>query len=226
MSSTRIRARTRLHYAAAAGLLAAVAVFATAIPASAHDSLLTSTPSPGERLELAPSEVSLRFSDDVLALGAAIIVTGEDGRDWALPDPVIVDDTVTAALSPGMPDASYELRWRVVSADGHPISGVIPFTVGDGSPFVPTPEPEVQQTVAPGSGSGAGLGPGAGIQTTPCSDDASDILRSVAIGIGGAVLALGLAMGIQAIRRRARHKAAAATTTHIDPDDASGSHLS
>lgn len=222
MSSIRTRARTRLHYAAAVGLLAGVAVFATATPASAHDSLLTSTPAAGERLELAPSEVSLTFSDDVLALGAAIIVTGEDSRDWALPDPVIVDDTVTAALSPGMPDASYELRWRVVSADGHPISGVIPFTVGDGSPSVPTPEPEVQQTVAPG----AGLGPGAGIQTTPCSDDASDILRSVAIGIGGAVLALGLAMGIQTIRRRARHKAAAATTTHIDPDDASGSHLS
>lgn len=227
MSPSRTRARARLQLAAAAALLAGVAVFATAAPASAHDSLLSSTPTPGERLAVAPSEISLRFSDDVLALGAAIIVIDEGGRDWALPDPVVVENTVSAALSPGMPAAGYELRWRVVSSDGHPISGVIPFTVGDGEPFIgtkggtgeevplgPESEPGSESALNSGSepdrgadpGAAPGADPDAGSPGAQRSTGAVDVLRSFAIGIGGAALALGVALLIQFITRRVRRK--------------------
>ena len=225
------RRHARLQQTAAAVLLAVAAIFASSAPASAHDSLIESTPAPGERFDVAPSGVTLTFSAEVLTLGAVIIVADDSGRDWALPDPVIADGTVSAELLPDMPPAGYELRWRVVSADGHPISGVIPFTVGDGTAMVGTPEtsttaPEVTPEVPPVPGSG--LGPDAGIQTTPCRDDAGDILRSVAIGIGGAVLALGIAMLIQFIRRRTPRTTTGAPESapaqNIEPDDTSGSH--
>lgn len=233
------RRRPRLQHTAAATLLTAVAIFATSASASAHDTLINSTPAPGERFDVAPSEVSLTFSDDVLTLGAAIIVADESGRDWALPDPVIADDTVSASLASGMAAAGYELRWRVVSADGHPISGVIPFTIGDGEPFVGAPsdgasEPNTQESSAPETntavplGPGSELGPDAGIQTVTRNNDAGGILRSVALGVGGAVLALGIAMLVQFIRRRTPRPDVgaleSAPTQHIDPDDTSGSH--
>ena len=117
-------------------LAAALAFFATSTAASAHDSLISSSPEEGQRLEAAPAEDSLRFTADVLPIGAAVIVSDAADRDWVSGEVVLVGDTVTAPLEACMPDAGYELRWRVVSSDGHPISGLIPFTVGDGELIV------------------------------------------------------------------------------------------
>jgi hypothetical protein len=36
-----------------------------------------------ERLDAAPSEVSLTFSADVLTIGAAVVIADASGRDWA-----------------------------------------------------------------------------------------------------------------------------------------------
>jgi hypothetical protein len=33
-----------------------------------------------------------------------------------------------------MPEGSYQVRWRVVSSDGHPISGSFEFAVGQKTP--------------------------------------------------------------------------------------------
>jgi methionine-rich copper-binding protein CopC len=107
-----------------------VGVLGFASPAAAHDELVASTPSIGEQLASAPSEVSLTFSADVLTIGAAVIIADGAGRDWVADEPVVTDGVVTVGLQSGMPDAGYEIRWRVVSEDGHPISGLVPFTVG------------------------------------------------------------------------------------------------
>ncbi|MGO1850708.1 copper resistance CopC family protein [Microbacterium sp.] len=125
----------------AAGLaVAAVAMLATAAPASAHDQLVSSTPSDGEQLAAAPSEISMTFSGELIVLdssmtGAVVLVVDEAGTDWADGDVTVSADTVTADLKPGMPVAGYQVRWQVVSEDGHPISGVIPFTIGDAEPM-------------------------------------------------------------------------------------------
>lgn len=39
------------------------------------------------------------------------------------------------ALDGELPAAGYVVEWRVVSSDGHPISGTIPFTVDGGAPI-------------------------------------------------------------------------------------------
>lgn len=174
-------------------------VLATPAPASAHDELIASTPSAGERLTVAPSDVSLSFSADVLTIGAAIIVVDESGHDWAAAEPTVSEGTVTVPLEAGMAEAGYEIRWRVVSSDGHPISGLIPFTVGDADPLV---------RAASGSGSSTQTG------TDPRDDDTDQsaddsaasenagVLRVAAFGAGGAALAAGVFIIFSLLRRR------------------------
>lgn len=175
-------------------VVALVSVFVVAAPAAAHDELLASTPVSGEQLAAAPENVSLAFSADVLTLGAAIIVVDQSGRDWVAGEPIVVEGVVTAPLAGGLPEAGYEIRWRVVSSDGHPISGLIPFTVGDA-------EPLERAAVTPSSVAEAPLEQNAQDLGT---HDVGAIPRVVVVGLVGATLALALFAVIFFIRRRAR----------------------
>lgn len=119
---------------AGTGALLALLVAVGASPAAAHDQLLDSSPSEGEHLDVSPTEVSLTFSDDILTIGPAVIVVDAAGQRWTDGDPVLDGPAVVTDLVDDLPDGSYQVRWRVVSSDGHPIADVISFTVGDASP--------------------------------------------------------------------------------------------
>jgi methionine-rich copper-binding protein CopC len=117
--------------AVATVVIAATAVLTAAGGAQAHDALVASSPAPDSHLDEAPSIVTLTFSAEVLEIGAAVVVDDAAGHDWVADPVVVTRDTVTATLTPGLPDGSYQVRWRIVSADGHPISDVFAFSVGD-----------------------------------------------------------------------------------------------
>lgn len=110
---------------------------ATASPAAAHDALVSSSPAEGEQLVAPPAQITLEFSNEVLAMGAEVQVNDTTGRNWVTGDAAITGRTVVAPVAEGMPAGSYEVLWKVVSADGHPISAAIPFTVLQGA--TPTP---------------------------------------------------------------------------------------
>ncbi|HWS56943.1 MAG TPA: copper resistance protein CopC, partial [Actinotalea sp.] len=57
-----------------------------------------------------------------------VLVTGPGGA-VAVGEPVVQGTTVTAPLPSDLASGDYTIAWRVVSADGHPIQGTIPFTV-------------------------------------------------------------------------------------------------
>lgn len=209
-------------------LVAAFAVFATSVPASAHDSLISSSPEPGARLDAAPAEVSLHFSDDVLTLGAALIVADGDGRDWVVGDVGIAGNTVSAQLNGVLPEAGYEIRWRVVSSDGHPISGIVPFTVGEGTPLLRSAVEDG------GAGSSTNTGPDAAVDPAQpeqgqIAEDGGGIPRVVVLGLGGAVVALAIAAVIAFIRRRTRVgdqvTGLGSVATHNSRDESSGNSL-
>lgn len=193
-----------------AGLtVAVVAMLATAAPASAHDKLISSDPASDQELAEAPTTVSLTFSADVLDMGAAVVVSDEGGTDWVSAAPTIDGPTVTATLDEDMPDAGYEIRWRVVSSDGHPITGVVPFVVGDGTPVS-------------GGAATAGADPGpqtstqSSTQTQTAQDDEGP-WRAVLVGAGGAAVAVALLALVQLLRRRRDAAGADGTGDHAGP---------
>lgn len=196
------RSRSRFAGLAAAAAVAAALVLTTALPASAHDELLSSSPSPGESLANAPEVVTLTFSGELLVTGAAVIVVDADGRDWVVGEPEILGTTVTATLDDGMPEAGFEIRWRVVSSDGHPISGLVPFTIGAGEPLVREATESTADTATPQDQS---------------AQENQSALRVVLIGIGGAAVAVGLLTLITFLRRRR------ARATGTGPVDAAAS---
>ncbi len=127
---------SRRLVAASAALALAVLVVVPGGAAFAHEQLLESSPAPNARLDSAPAEASLTFSADVLTIGAVVLVVDGAGTNWAVGDARLDGSTVSVTVDPLIPVGGYEVRWRVVSGDGHPISGIIPFTIGDASPLV------------------------------------------------------------------------------------------
>lgn len=194
---------SRFRRLAAGLVLAGIAALATAAPASAHDQLISSTPDDGEQLALAPASVTMTFSGDLLVLdesttGATVLVVDASGTDWVASAPTVSGRDVTVDLTPGMPVAGYQVRWQVVSEDGHPIAGVIPFTVGDAAPM---PTETGNGAIAPSTvPSGAGTGSTASDQS---ADETSGAVRVVLVGVGGAALAA-LAFVLSRFLRRPR----------------------
>ena len=181
--------------------VAATAILAAAGEAQAHDALVASSPAPDSHLDEAPSTVSLTFSAEVLEIGAAIVVDDEAGHDWVADPVVVTRDIVTATLAPDMPDGAYQVRWRIVSADGHPISDAFGFSVGEG---------RVSSPSAPADGGPESSSP------TPTDQSTSDAGAFFAILIGVTAVA-GTAAGYLIIRfirtRRERRGAPGSTDT-------------
>ena len=109
----------------------------TAVPASAHATLVSTDPGEGARLETVPGEVTLEFSEGV-SLGAGYArVLGADGERVDTGAAAVQGSVLTIPLRDGLGDDGYLVTFRVISADSHPISGAYSFVVGDGE-LVPT----------------------------------------------------------------------------------------
>lgn len=115
------------------GLVIIVFTLAAATEAaSAHAVVVSSTPGDGERLSTPPTEVTITFSEGVSGeLGGIKVLdaTGErvDQGETTQPTPV----SLRVGLRPDLPDGSFVANYKIVSADGHAISGAVLFTVGN-----------------------------------------------------------------------------------------------
>ena len=131
MTSTTSR---RLLAATVGGLLALCLAVLAAPSAFAHASLLETTPSDGQAVDDAPSQVAWTFNEDVTSTTGALRVFDADGErvdtgEQSQPAP----DQLTVGLREDLGDGSYVATYRVTSADGHLIRGAFPFQVGDGA---------------------------------------------------------------------------------------------
>lgn len=118
-------------------LLGAVALLLGGTPAWAHSRLVSSDPVAGARLGAGPSTVSLTFNEPVQAGFTTLTVIGPEGADYRTGEITEVDTTISVGVLPLGPAGTYQLGYRVVSADGHPVEGAVPFdltTAGPGSP--------------------------------------------------------------------------------------------
>lgn len=118
------------------GLVVAVAAFLGATAAaSAHASLLRSTPSEGAVVQTAPAGIVLGFSEAVTPL---VIELSAPDSSSARPAAKAVGADLTIDWPAQDAPGTYLLSWRVVSSDGHPVAGVLPFSIGSPSATPPT----------------------------------------------------------------------------------------
>lgn len=110
-------------------LVAALSVLAFA-PASAHDQLVSSNPEDGAKLDQQPEWIEMTFSGEVQEVGSEVKVE-IDGTDVSAGELAVDGTKLTVALPDNLKPGEYTVIWRVVSSDGHPISGEYGFTIND-----------------------------------------------------------------------------------------------
>ena len=128
----------------AASILALVtSVTLTALPASSHEQLVDQEPKSGQVLEAGISEVRLSFSDDLISLdnsaGSEIVILDSNQNPVNNGCAVIDARTAIARADIDTP-GPYQVGWRVVSGDGHPISGSFSFVVENNSGYIADPD--------------------------------------------------------------------------------------
>lgn len=107
----------------------AAAVLALALPSAAfaHARFLYSSPADGQVLDSAPRALVVHF-DDVVTVGPAIAAVDATGRSLLDGKPHAHDRTLTIPLRESR-DRTYDVRWSVISDDGHNVTGVLAFTI-------------------------------------------------------------------------------------------------
>ncbi|RIJ76914.1 hypothetical protein D1871_09860 [Nakamurella silvestris] len=110
-------------------VLAAVIAMLSAAPAWAHATLLSTDPGQGSVLQAAPATVSLTFSEPIGPAAETFELYGPDGFRAAVPARGL-DAVVTALLPEGLAQGTFQLDWRVISVDSHPLAGTLTFSVG------------------------------------------------------------------------------------------------
>ena len=120
-----------------------VAQVSAAGPAAAHAELVASTPANGEQLREAPPEVALQFTEPVALVEGGLQLLDVEGQQLDAPPPVLAGSTVRWPMPTQLPDGAYVVSWRVVSGDGHPVSGAFAFGIGVAPDAVASAAPTV-----------------------------------------------------------------------------------
>lgn len=123
----------------AAVLGAVLTVLGTAVPASAHATLVSSDPAEGAIVESSPDTVTFTFDEPVQLVPDGLLAFDATGERIDI-DGAASDTEVTGDLPADLADGTYVVTWRVVSADGHPIAGSLTFHVGAPSLTVEAPD--------------------------------------------------------------------------------------
>lgn len=102
-------------------------VFGTSSLAGAHAVLLSMSPEPEAVLGDSPPEVVLAFSEPVSATATAIRVFDPTGAEVSGVKPSVENSVLSAKLPTLKVTGSYTVAWKVVSDDGHVVSGAYLF---------------------------------------------------------------------------------------------------
>lgn len=212
----------RLLLTVRATVLGGLLILLSAAPASAHSALLSTDPVEGSVLSEAPSVVTLVFNEDV----APQFVDGAITLGTEAPVPVtatvtggqVALDVAAETVTSGAGQA-WQVDYRVVSADGHPISGTVAFTVeavssaaASTSAAVPaeTPVGDSATTTPSGTASEAptatsSTAPSATTSqtsTAPAPSGGSSSTLALATGLGAVAIAVAVGVVVMARRRR------------------------
>jgi len=184
-------------------LLVSVSFIGGAIPASAHADLTGTSPVDGAVLESEPESLTLSFNSRILDGMAKIAVTNSLDE---LVTGVVAESastTVTALWPADLPGDTYVVAYRIVSEDGHPITGTFSFSYPDSQTVmaesdvttvdIPTVEPDqtaLEQSVAESANNAS------------TSSDSPSATRSLLVWALGFLALVAVAAGLFRWRRR------------------------
>lgn len=141
-------ARVRIT-ALVVSLMAAFVVLAGVGTASAHADFVSSDPADGAILSTPPAQMTLTFSEDLLAGANTVSITDKTGAVVATESVEPQGPSIVMPWPSAASGGTYQVAYRVVSADGHPITGAVVITVGRSSP---EPMPAAAEDAEPESG--------------------------------------------------------------------------
>lgn len=134
-----------------AALIPLTVLALTSSPAFGHASEVESAPAADQVLDSAPREVRIDFDSGLLEMGSALIVRDADGRSITTGPAVVKDRAFSVPVDPSATPGTYEVAYRVVSADGHTIEGSFAYTV-DGGAAAPAQQPVAANESSDGAG--------------------------------------------------------------------------
>ncbi|PKG23290.1 copper resistance CopC/CopD family protein [Niallia nealsonii] len=115
-------------------LLLFLSFFLLQANASAHAYITNSTPVENESLDKAPKKVEIEFNEKIQSGFTVLNVLNSAGERVDKRDVAIDKKTqksISVTLKDGLKNDVYTVEWRVLSADGHSVSGMIPFSIGE-----------------------------------------------------------------------------------------------
>lgn len=154
-----------------------LALAGPASPAAAHAFLNESDPADGAVVDTAPERVTLTFSEPVRPVPDRVLAVGPDGERVDAGEPSAEGPVLTVPLEATDARGTYLVSFRVISADSHPVSGALTFSVGAPSQTPPLP---------------GGGGAGDGIASTALSVVKYFGYAGVVLVVGPAVVLAGL----------------------------------
>lgn len=183
-----LRTLTPWRTAAAIGITALAVIGLSASPAIAHSKVVSTSPVDGSVLDAPPSVVSFTF-DEALLPGTDTISINDDAGNVIASGAATVDgDTISMAWPADTTAGVFQVAYRVVSGDGHPVSGAIAVTItGTAASSAVSSAPA---TATP--------------DTAPVTNEPRGIAGSLVVIIAIAVLVLVVVAAITLMRRRRR----------------------
>ncbi len=113
---------------------AALLLFVPISGAAGHASLTSSDPADGAELAVAPEEVTLTFSEELLNELVEVSILDASGELVMATEAEQTPPPGTAVMVPwptDLPAGQYSVAFRVVSEDGHPVTGQVTFSYAE-----------------------------------------------------------------------------------------------
>jgi hypothetical protein len=160
-----------------------ILVAGPATSALAHTDLILSTPDDGARVATVPDEIELTFSEDLLPESVVVSIEDSSGMVIRVLELEVDGSDVVVTWPPGLTGTEYTVNYRVVSQDGHPVTGSVSFSVDSPPAASPSPAAAASATSV--------------VPTTPATAAVAAPTSSGTAAV--AAVAAGLAVGTAAI---------------------------
>ncbi|WP_173275656.1 copper resistance CopC family protein [Paenibacillus sp. NEAU-GSW1] len=122
--------------------------------AFAHSVLESSVPAKGEKVTVSPTEIAMAFNTEIESL-SKFKLTNESGEEIDVSDSSAEGNEMSGKIAVPLANGSYTVKWTIIGADGHTVSGDYSFTVeaeeaaATESPAAESASPTVEASEAP-----------------------------------------------------------------------------